>query len=709
MSEQNHQNDSQVTSGQHRSLRHPLQFSSIIILLIAVGLGAWLWQSGAGNALTRLPIVESIQEGVAQSDNSSAEGEQPNVADDSTDDGATLTRQGRMNRGNGTGNMRGSDVAERRTNAATTDELPTGSLADNSQQLSSKSSMTNEEDATDFMPLDSLQLRTATSVVAVVGIDDVHLLNPDDGAVLETIQSGTPLKITKQSEDGEWFFADIGDLAGWVEAEAVLAFGTDNLSTEPLLISLESISVESIPAADEASSEPQQITGTDESLSVTIDNAPIQFASTTGTDSDSATLVQTDVTEEDAAEADATEAVVGTVTLVDSRLNVRSAPTTSSTIVAKAYPNEEFIVQTQDETGSWLRIALSESTFGWVSAAYVELSGLPEALPISMEISDLPAFSEANIVVTDVQEPTVPTDAANVVITGPTGLDGTLAFRASDGLIYGYNLETGDLWPITDGFDPAISPDGSMIAFTRDGGESGLYIANIDGSDERLVYGEKEMLSAPKWSVDGSQILFTYRTDVMESSGGRRRGGGTQTLEDLYNLAVIDINGENFTDVKALDTARAADWTNAGIVYQSSAGIQILDGLSDEESWSVAFNNLNPFDYDPDWQPNGGQIAFMKQGASHWEIYVVNPDGSGLEALTRPVTSLVDELPSNVAPVYSPNGDQIVYLSNRGSDNSAGPWQIWMMDSDGSNARPLPINVDIDYTFGSEQAVSWGI
>ncbi|MEM7132990.1 MAG: SH3 domain-containing protein [Chloroflexota bacterium] len=705
MSEQNHQNDSQVTVSQSRSLRYPLQFSSIIVLLIAVGLGAWLWQSGVGNTLTSLPIVESIQEGVAQGGDSLAEVEQPNSADDSI----TPTRQGRMNRGNGTGNMRGGDGAKQRTNATTTDDLPAPSLADNSRQQSSQPSTGSEEDTTTLISLDSPKPRTTTSVVAVVGTDDVHLLNPDDGNVLETIQSGTPLKITKQSEDGEWFFANIGDLAGWVEAEAVLAFGTGNLPTEPLTISIEEISVVAPPTSDEASDGAQQTAGTDESLSVAIDNAPIQFASTAGTDSNPATLVQTDVSEVDVVEADVTEAVVGTVTLVDSRLNVRSAPTTSSTIVAKAYPDEEFIVQAQDETGDWLQIVLAENTFGWVSAAYVELSGLLEALPISMETSDLPAFSEATIDVTEAENPTVPADATNVAATAPTGLDGTLAFRASDGLIYGYNLQTGDLWPITDGFDPAISPDGSMIAFTRDGGASGLYIVNIDGSNERLVYGEKEKLSAPKWSVDGSQILFTYRTDVMESSGGRRRGGGTQTLEDLYNLAVIDINGENFTDVKALDTARAADWTDSGIVYQSSAGIQILDGLSDEESWSVAFDNLNPFDYDPDWQPNGGQIAFMKQGASHWEIYVVNPDGSGLAALTRPVTSLVDELPSNVAPAYSPDGQHIVYLSNRGADNSAGPWQIWVMDADGSNASPLTINVDIDYTFGSEQAVSWGV
>ncbi|MCB0089176.1 MAG: PD40 domain-containing protein, partial [Caldilineaceae bacterium] len=29
---------------------------------------------------------------------------------------------------------------------------------------------------------------------------------------------------------------------------------------------------------------------------------------------------------------------------------------------------------------------------------------------------------------------------------------------------------------MTHGFDPAISPDGSTVAFTRDGGENGIYL-----------------------------------------------------------------------------------------------------------------------------------------------------------------------------------------------------------------------------------------
>ena len=65
-------------------------------------------------------------------------------------------------------------------------------------------------------------------------------------------------------------------------------------------------------------------------------------------------------------------------------------------------------------------------------------------------------------------------------------------------------------------------------------------------------------------------------------------------------------------------------------------------------------------------------------------------------------------MPSNVAPAWSPDGQHIVFLSNRTGNGEAGAWRLWSMNGDGSNQQPLPIDIAIDYTFGGEQLVSWG-
>ncbi|MFZ1756744.1 MAG: hypothetical protein WAU10_23530, partial [Caldilineaceae bacterium] len=110
---------------------------------------------------------------------------------------------------------------------------------------------------------------------------------------------------------------------------------------------------------------------------------------------------------------------------------------------------------------------------------------------------------------------------------------------------------------------------------------------------------------------------------------------------------------------------------------------------------------LNEFRYqDPDWQPGDGRIVFQSQEGSHWEIFVVNADGSGLAALTRPP---IGSQPDNVAPAWSFDGRWIVFLSDR-----SGEWKLWVMDAAGDNRQQLPVDVPIAYNFQAEQVVDWG-
>ena len=173
-----------------------------------------------------------------------------------------------------------------------------------------------------------------------------------------------------------------------------------------------------------------------------------------------------------------------------------------------------------------------------------------------------------------------------------------------------------------------------------------------------------------------------------------------------WGLSRVDVNGKEFRDLAALTSAQAPNWSADGIVYQANNGIEVTADKPEATTRSVV---QAPYYQDPNWQPGGNRIVFQSREGSHWEIFVVNSDGTGLAALTRPVTNLVDELPSNVAPAWSPDGHWIVYLSNRSDQNSAGDWRLWVMDANGGNQHPLPVDIAIDYSFVNEQVVSWGV
>ena len=301
-----------------------------------------------------------------------------------------------------------------------------------------------------------------------------------------------------------------------------------------------------------------------------------------------------------------------------------------------------------------------------------------------------------------------------------TGLTGKLAIQVEwGGDIYLYDLTTGDLRLLTGGFDPSFSPDGTQVAFSRRGGDEGLYLINVDGSNEHRIFSAREPIVSPKWSPDGQYIVFDRGDEV-----DRCRKVGFQCLDnnlsgvdsediatEMQNvLARVDVNGKHYRDIPVLHRAHAPDWNAAGIVYHSPAGLQITQDDPNARTEVLYFDVQKQYELDPDWQPGGDRIVFQQREASHWQIYGVNADGSGLTGLTHPGTTFVDVQPSSVAPAWSPDGQHIVFLSNQiPNGKGAGDWGVWVMDADGSNQRRLPIDLPFVYTYVAEQMLDWGL
>jgi Tol biopolymer transport system component len=300
-----------------------------------------------------------------------------------------------------------------------------------------------------------------------------------------------------------------------------------------------------------------------------------------------------------------------------------------------------------------------------------------------------------------------------------SGLTGTLVFQDHNGgTIYLYDLAGKKLKALTEGYDPALSPDGSTVAFIRYGGEQGLYLIDANGMNERRIYGGSRDLRAPSWSPDGSYIVFSRVNgeDRCRQMGPRcvpDRPGLEDfplVIVDKRDLSRVNTDGGDFQDIPTMETANAPDWNTAGIVYAAAEGLQITAEAPNSATRSL-LDARNYSAQDPDWQPNGGRIVFQRKEGTHWEIFAVNPDGSGLTALTRPVSVLVETLPQNVSPAWSPDGSSIVYLSNRDAKNSAGAWRLWVMNADGSNQRLLDPDVlgkiEFDYETSADQMVGW--
>jgi Tol biopolymer transport system component len=210
-----------------------------------------------------------------------------------------------------------------------------------------------------------------------------------------------------------------------------------------------------------------------------------------------------------------------------------------------------------------------------------------------------------------------------------------------------------------DDVSPALSPDGSRIAFlsTRDDPDPAgcehdcfyqLFVIGVDGTGERKVVDTEVSPHHPDWHPSGTQIIFDTENNLQ---------GDTYVVNDDGSGLQVLIEGGFW-----------ADWSPDGrqIVFASRRDGQIELYIADADGGNqrqLTDNDL--FEYFPDWSPDGKRIAFavLQEKA----IHVMAIDGGTDRRLA---------LPGNAEnPAWSPDGTRIAYQSSNDGD-----FEIYVVD-----------------------------
>ena len=208
------------------------------------------------------------------------------------------------------------------------------------------------------------------------------------------------------------------------------------------------------------------------------------------------------------------------------------------------------------------------------------------------------------------------------------------------------DVESGEETLLARGSDPTWSPDGSRIAFIRDGN---LYVIDVDGTGEtKITNPTQPFVASPHWLPDGSRLLFSFAPPFEESVYVISADGGADLkLADGY-APVWSPDGERIAFVGGSTGLSLSGESDIYVMNRDGTGVRKLAryGWSDLIPQCFWWSTWS-------WSPDGELIAYDDMAAEH--IYLATVEG---EAEPRSLTG-------GFGPTWSPDGSRIAFSTWR--------------------------------------------
>ncbi len=199
-----------------------------------------------------------------------------------------------------------------------------------------------------------------------------------------------------------------------------------------------------------------------------------------------------------------------------------------------------------------------------------------------------------------------------------------------------------------------------------------------------------ELNIGPAISPDGSRIAFlsqrgVFSTDlyVADAADGRVIRKLTSTATDPH-----------FSSIQSLDSAGAWDPTGTRLAIAAMTGatpdLAIFDASSGDRQRDIPIADVDEI-LNPSWSPDGQQLVFtgMKQGLT--DLYTYDLGAGALRQLT-------DDAFTDLQPAWSPDGRRVAFVTDRFTTDlgslRVGRYQIALLDVSTAAVQAIPSTVD---------------
>jgi Tol biopolymer transport system component len=229
---------------------------------------------------------------------------------------------------------------------------------------------------------------------------------------------------------------------------------------------------------------------------------------------------------------------------------------------------------------------------------------------------------------------------------------------------------------------PAWSPDGRTLVYSMYGS---LWRQALDSGTAVQLTADAAYDYQPDWSPDGKHILFTrYRDDAMELQ-----------LLDVASGGVVQLTNDGAVNVEprwSPEGSQIAFVSTSGtgrfhvFIGRLGEGKLTASPLREEQESEVERYYYSSYDHElsPSWSPDGREIVYVSNPGT--------PYGTGgiwrvsLDTAAQPGRVRREETSWRARPDWSPDGKRVIYASYLGRQ-----WhQLWTVAVDG-NAEPFPL------------------
>lgn len=221
--------------------------------------------------------------------------------------------------------------------------------------------------------------------------------------------------------------------------------------------------------------------------------------------------------------------------------------------------------------------------------------------------------------------------------------------------------------------DPAISPDGKLVAFRRNSyapGGAGIFLTSSEGKSVMQLT-QHPGDCCPAWSPDGQNLAFT------------------RIAADEYAIYVVSAKGGTPRRISHEDPRKKRGelaWTPDGkyVAFSgdsASGGAQIfLVSVSDSSLRPLSEPQGQDRDWGPSFSPDGTQMAFVRTNGAGFpeEVYVMPANGGAARLLTYDRSAVMGP------PAWSSDGQFVIFASTR----DGGP-SLWRIPAAGGTATRM--------------------